>query len=338
MKALFIGGTGTISTDITNLCVAQGWDLTVLNRGNTQIPNVSQWTYDINDEAAVKARLADEYFDVVVNFINFVPSQIERDIRLFAGKTDQYIFISSASAYQKPPNNLPITESTPLYNKFWDYSRNKIACEERLIDEYRKNAMPITIIRPSHTYNNTNVPLYLHGKKGSWSTLKRMLDGKPVLMCGDGATLWTLTHSEDFARAFVGIMGNSHAIGEAIHITTDEALTWNRIYSIIAHELGVTPKIHYIPSDFIISLSPEHEGPLLGDKANNAIFDNSKIKKFVPTFTAKIRFEQGIKAPIKRFLDNPSLQQPDPDFENFTDVIIETQTAALTEARAKLKL
>ncbi|MCL1987271.1 MAG: SDR family oxidoreductase [Firmicutes bacterium] len=341
MKALLIGGTGTISTDITKLCVEQGWDITLLNRGsrNYKLPTdikLTTWALDINDESAVKAKLDNENFDVIVNFINFNVQQVERDIKLFAGKTNQYIFISSASAYQKPRANYVITESTMLANPYWEYSRNKIACEERLIEEHRKNGFPVTIIRPSHTYDTYSIPLAIHGEKGSWATIKRMLDGKPVIIPGDGNSLWHLTHSSDFARAFVGIMGNIHAIGDAIHITGDEAITWNQIYDILGNALGVTPKIVHVATDFLVACQPDLDGPLNGDKSVNTVFDNSKIKGLVPNFNAKIRFDLGARMSVDYFLTNLIVQQPDPEFETFVDTIIEAQEAALRQVKSKI--
>ncbi|MBR5069864.1 MAG: SDR family oxidoreductase, partial [Bacteroidales bacterium] len=246
MKALFIGGTGTISSAITRL-VAQtpGWELYLLNRGTrkNEVPQgVKTIIADINDEAAAETALAGMSFDVVCDFIGFMPAQVERDYRLFAGRTKQYMYISSASAYQKPLSSPYITEGTPLANPYWQYSRDKIACEERLMRHYREEGFPITIIRPSHTYCERGVPTAVHGNKGSWQVLKRMLEGKPVIIPGDGTTLWTVTHNSDFAKAFVGLMGNKHAIGETFQITGDENLTWNQIHEIIANILGVELK------------------------------------------------------------------------------------------------
>ena len=341
MKALFIGGTGTISTDITKLCVKKGWDITLLNRGKSsgRLPDemrISQWSMDINDEIAVTARLDGEFFDVVVNFINYTVDQIERDIRLFTGKTRQYIFISTASAYQKPRSHYVATESTPLSNPHWKYSRDKIVCEERLMEEYRNNGFPITIVRPSHTYDERKIPVAIHGGNGSWSTLKRMIDGKPVLVLGDGNTLWPLTHSRDFAKGFIGLMGNISALGEAVHITSDEALTWNQIYQAIGDALGVKPKLAHVSTDFIVACNPDYEGPLHGDKSVGVVFDNSKIKRLSPGFIADIRFDQGAKMAVDYYLNNPEAQVEDPDFDRFTDAIIEAQAAAVEFVKGKM--
>jgi len=360
MKVLIIGGTGTISTDVTKHCVSKGWDVTLLNRGKNnnalcafcypdsrlgkdsvsyvtnKLPEgANLWQMDINDEAAVKARLK-EYgtvFDVVVNFINYSVDEIERDIRLFSGRTHQYIFISTASAYQKPRSHYMITESTPLSNPHWQYSRDKIACEERLTTEYRRNGFPMTIVRPSHTYDDRKLPLCIHGGKGSWSTLKRMMEGKPVLVLGDGHTLWPLTHSRDFAKGFVGLMGNVSAIGEAVHITTDEALTWNQIYAAIGRALGTQPKLAHVSTDFIVACRQSYEGPLHGDKSPNALFDNHKIKRLSPGFAADVRFDQGAKIAVDYHLNNAGAQVEDPDFDGFVDKIIEAQAAALEMVR-----
>jgi len=338
MKALFIGGTGTISSDITKLCVKKGFDITLLNRGNSnnKLPEgITKWIFDINDEAAVKERLKNEYFDVVVNFISFNTEQTERDIRLFSGKTNQYIFISSASAYQKPRSHYLITESTPLANPYWQYSRDKIACEDRLMAEYRSNGFPITIVRPSHTYDENKIPLCIHGSKGSWATLKRIMDGKPVIIIGDGTSFWPLTHSIDFAKAFTGIMGSVQAIGESFHITSDEVLNWNQIYKAIGNALGAEPKLFHVSSDFLAQID-DYTGPLIGDKGSNPIFDNSKIKRFVPGFTADIRFDQGARMAADYYLNNKEAQIPDPDFDRFTDKVIEAMDVALKYFRENL--
>ena len=325
MNVLFIGGTGIISTAITKLAHKKKISLTLLNRGNRSkyVPSgVTTLTCDINNESEVKALIQDKFYDVVVNFIAFHPSEVERDIRLFSGKTNQYIFISSASAYQKPLLHYKITESTPLHNPYWDYSQNKILCEHTLMNAYNQSGFPVTIIRPSHTYGDFYVPLALSGEKGSYSVIQRMLDGKPVIVHGDGLSLWTFTHSTDFAKAFVGIMGNPHALGEAIHITSDETVTWNDAYQAIGKVLGVTPNIVYIPSTTIEKLYPAAKGHLLGDKAHSVVFDNSKIKRLVPGFTAKVRFDQGIRETLNFLLSHPEFQIPDPEFDTWTDDVV----------------
>jgi nucleoside-diphosphate-sugar epimerase len=326
MKVLFIGGTGTISSSITRqLAENKDYKLTILNRGskNKDIPpSVRQITGDINNEAEVTKLLASETFDVVGEFVAYTPEQIKRDIRIFGGRCGQYIFISSASAYQKPLSHYVITESTPLSNPYWQYSRDKIACEQVLMDAYRNQGFPITIIRPSHTYADGSIPLAIHGEKGPWSELKRMLDGKPVIVPGDGSSLWTVTHSADFAKAYIGLLGNPHALGEAVHITSDESLTWNQIYHSVGQALGVKPKIVHIATDTLVALRPSLEGPLLGDKSNTVAFDNSKIKRLVPEFCAAIRFDQGIRQSLSYLLRRPELQIPDPEWDAWVDTTI----------------
>lgn len=333
MKALFIGGTGTISTAVSKLAVEKGWELYLLNRGNkgSKVPDGAKViTADINDEKNVSELIKGMKFDVVADFIAFVPSHIERDIRLFSENTKQFIFISSASAYQKPLSYYKINESTPLFNPYWDYSRNKIACEELLMKEYRNNGFPVTIVRPSHTYDEEKVPVAVHGDKGSWQVVERIREGKPVIIPGDGTSLWTLTHNSDFAKAFVGIMGNSGAIGEAVNITSDEVLTWNKIYDLIGEALGVKVKKVHVSTDFLVKCKPDLEGGLLGDKSNCTLFDNSKIKRLVPDFTATVRFDEGVKSCIEYILSHPELQVYDEEFDKFCDKIIEAQDKAVS--------
>jgi len=327
MKALFIGGTGILSSAISNSLVGQGYELYLLNRGNNndRVPEGTNiLKADINDEAYVSDLIKDFSFDVVADFIAFVPSQIERDIRLFTGKTKQYIFISSASAYQKPLSDYRITESTPLSNPYWEYSRNKIACEELLQAEYRKNGFPITIVRPSHTYDERSIPLGVHGNEGSWQVIKRMLSNKPVIIHGDGTSLWTLTHNSDFAKGFIGLMGNTHAIGEAVNITSDESLTWNQIYQIIASSLDVKLNAVHIASEYLAACSAyDFTGSLIGDKSNSVVFDNSKLKRLVPGFTPTVRFDQGVRMVLENILLNPEFQKEDPEFDMWCDKVIE---------------
>ena len=334
MTALFIGGTGTISSAITRL-VAQtpGWQLYLLNRGThiSEVPEgVINLTADINNEAEVEKLLGDMKFDVVCDFIGFVPEQVERDIRMFRGRTRQYMYISSASAYQKPLASPYITEGTPLSNPHWEYSRNKIACEELLMHHYRSEGFPVTIIRPSHTYCERSVPVAVHGEKGSWQVLKRMLEGKPVIIPGDGTTLWTVTHNSDFAKAFVGLMGNAHAIGETFQITGDESLTWNQIYETVAQALGVELHPYHVASDFLAAVGSQYdlEGNLIGDKAHTVIFDNTKLKRAVPGFCATTRFDQGVRMVIDNVLRHPELQTPDPEFDVWCDAVIAAQEQA----------
>jgi len=337
MKALFIGGTGTISGAITRQLAESGCELYLLNRGNRKAdipPGVKVLIGDIQQEEEVAALLADLEFDVVADFIAFEPAHLERDYRLFKDKTKQFVFISSASAYQKPLSDYRITEGTPLSNPYWEYSRNKIACEDYLMKQYRENGFPVTIVRPSHTYSERSIPLGLHGSKGSWQVAKRLLDNKPVIIHGDGTSLWTMTHSRDFAKGFIGLMGNIHAIGEAVQITSDESLTWNQIYAILADALGVKLNAVHVSSDFLAACAEgDYWGPLHGDKANTVVFDNAKLKRLVPDFTATTRLDQGLKETVAHILAHPELQTEDPEFDRWCDKVV----AALDDALAAAK-
>ena len=334
MKVLIIGGTGTISRAITRQLSESGHELWLLNRGTrkNEVPtNVKQITVDINDERTVLASLDGETFDVVCEFIGFIPAQVERDIRLFKGRTRQYVYISSASAYIKPAANHVITEGTTLANPHWQYSRNKIACEELLMKAYREEGFPITIVRPSHTYCERGVPVSVHGPKGSWPVLKRILDGKPVIVQGDGTSLWTLTWNEDFARGFIGLLGNPKAIGEAFQIMSDEQLTWNQIYECVGNALHMTPKLYHVASDFLAAVAPKEwdfEGNLLGDKSLTVQFDCTKLKRAVPGFCATTRFDEGVRRCVAYLLAHPELQIEEPDFDAWCDRVIDAQEAA----------
>jgi len=335
MKVLFIGGTGTISMAITRKLLEQKQEVYLLNRGNRNelLPEgVITLKADINDEEKVKELLGDMTFDVVADFIAFVPEQLERDYRLFKGRTRQFIYISSASAYQKPLSDYRITEGTPLANPYWEYSRNKIAGEDYLMSLYRSEGFPITIVRPSHTYDERSIPLGIHGNNGSFPIIRRMLEGRPVIIHGDGTSLWTMTHNSDFAEAFIGIMGNIHAIGEAVQITSDETLTWNQIYQTIADVLHVELKPYYVSSAFLAECSSyDFKGSLTGDKANSVVFDNQKLKRLVPGFTAKIRFDTGVRMSIDHILATPALQKEDPAFDTWCDNVISALETAKKE-------
>lgn len=329
MKILLIGGTGTISSAITRQLAEGGHELWLLNRGNrkNEVPaNVRQVICDINDEAEVMRQTGAEVFDAVCEFIGFLPSQVERDIRLFTGRTRQYVYISSASAYNKPAASHVITEGTTLANPYWEYSRNKIACEELLMRTYREAGFPMTIVRPSHTYCERGVPVSVHGPKGSWQVLKRMMEGKPVLVQGDGSSLWTLTWNEDFARGFIGLLGNPKAIGEAFQIMSDEQLTWNQVYQSVANALGVTFKPYYVSSEFLAAVSPkayDFTGNLLGDKSVTVVFDCTKLKRAVPGFCATTCFDEGVRRCVAYLQSHPELQEEDPEFDAWCDRVIE---------------
>ena len=338
MKVLFIGGTGTISMAITKKLAETDCELYLFNRGSRNESlhkNIHIIKGDINDEAEAAELLKDYTFDVVCDFIGFGKGQVERDYRLFAGKTKQYMYISSASAYHKPCKSHVITEGTTLANPYWEYSRNKIICEEYLMQMYREKGFPVTIIRPSHTYDERSIPLGVHGDKGSWQVVKRMLAGKPVIVHGDGTSLWTMTHNSDFAKAFIGLMGNHHAIGEVFQITSDETLTWNQIYQAIADALNVTFKPYYVSSAFLAEAGPyDFTGSLLGDKACSVVFDNTKVKRAVPEFVPTVRFEDGVKRVIAHVMGHLELQIEDPEFDAWCDKVIAVQE----EAKKKLQM
>ncbi|MEI8115110.1 MAG: SDR family oxidoreductase [Bacteroidia bacterium] len=310
MKVLFIGGTGNISSSVSQLAIEKGIDLYHLNRGNRpSVEGVKEIISDIRNVEQTRKALANHEWDVVVNWIAFTPEDVSRDLELFEGKVGQYIFISSASVYQKPPINAIITESTPLKNPYWQYSRDKIACEDLLTNRYRERDFPMTIVRPSHTYN-TVIPVTLGGWE-EFTVVDRIRKGLPIVVQGDGTSLWTETHADDFAKGFVGLMGNQHAIGEAFHITSDEVLSWNQIYQSLANAAGCEAKIVHISSQAICDYADKHNFPsesgnLLGDKSHCAIFDNSKIKSFVPDYLATIPFSAGIKRTLDWFEADPS--------------------------------
>ena len=326
MKALFIGGTGNISSACVELALSRGIEVTLLNRGTSgrPVPNGAQvLNGDIRDLQAVQAAFGSRSFDVVAEFVAFTPAHIETDLELFRGRTGQYIFISSASAYQTPPAILPVTESTVLDNPYWEYSRNKAACEERLVRAYREEKFPITIVRPSHTYSAPYVPI-----DGGWTAIDRMLRGEPVIVHGDGTSLWTLTHANDFAKGFVGLMGNAHAIGEAFHITSDEWLTWNQIHEILAAAAGVKPTLVHVPSDLIAAYDKAWGESLLGDKTHSFILDNSKVKRLVPDFICTTPFSRGAEEIITWHMADPARRKVDPAFNALCDRILQAYAKA----------
>jgi nucleoside-diphosphate-sugar epimerase len=332
MKVLLIGGTGTISSAVTRCLVQSGAEVTLLNRA-TRPDRVCAGARvieaDVNqDETTLRDKLRDQSFDVAIDFVAFVPGQLERDVRLFSNHIRQFIFISSASAYQKPLNHYLVNESTPLANPAWEYSRNKIACEEYLMGEYRKNGFPVTIVRPSHTYDERTLPVAVHGKKGSWQVIDRILKGKPILVHGDGSSLWTLTWSEDLARALCALVGNPSAIGEAFHITSDESLSWNQVYDRIGDAFGVPVRKYHVTTDFLSFCDPEYSGTIGGDKGSTIVFDNSKIKRLVPSFRAEVPFHEGAIRCAAYLLANPCAQIADPEFDVFCDRVIKVQEDA----------
>jgi len=328
MKVLFIGGTGLISSACSQLAVARGIDLYLLNRGQTTqrpVPvGAKVLVGDIRNPASVDAVLGEMTFDVVVDWIAFTPNHIATDIKLFAGRTGQYVFISSASAYHKPVRSLPITESTPVHNPFWQYSRDKIACEEVLTRTYRQAGFPMTVVRPSHTYDKTLLPF-----GGRWTVVDRMRKGLPVVVHGDGTSLWVMTHHQDFAKGFVGLLGQSQALGETYHITSDEVLTWNQIFRIVANAAGVAePNLVHVPSDLINAFDANWGAGLLGDKAHSVMFDNTKIKRLVPDYVASIPFRQGAAESMAWFDADPARRVVDPARNTLLDDIVAAYRSA----------
>ncbi len=325
MKVLFIGGTGIISEAVTKQAIMEGIDLYLFNRGQQPefIPEGAKLIKgDIRDKESAAEVLKNHTFDVVVDWVAYIPEHIKTDIELFRSRTLQYIFISSASAYQKPSSHYLITESTPLVNPYWEYSRNKIACEELLMNEYRNTGFPVTIVRPSTTYGMTLIPSSINSAIHPWSLVDRMRKGKKIIVHGDGTSLWTITHNSDFAKGFIGLLNNSQAIGHAFHITSDEVLSWDQIYRTIGNAAGVEPQLIHIPSDFIALFDPDATGYLLGDKVVSIIFDNSKIKRFVPGFNATVSLSRGVKQTIQWFENHPERCTVDDRWNIIMDKII----------------
>ncbi|MCC2307732.1 SDR family oxidoreductase [Cellulomonas chengniuliangii] len=321
-RILMIGGTGLISSASTRLAVERGLDVTVLNRGTSAtrpLPDGAELVQaDIRDPESVRAALGDREFDAVVDWVAFTPEHVATDVELFTGRTGQYVFISSASAYQTPPERLPVTESTPLRNPYWQYSRDKIACEDLLVRAYRDTGFPVTIVRPSHTYDRTSVPL-----DGGWTSVERMRQGKEVVVHGDGASLWTLTHHEDFARGLVPLLGDPRVLGDAFHITSDDVLTWDQIVRALGAAAGVEPRIVHVPSDVIAAADPEWGAGLLGDKAHSMVFDTTKVRRVVPEFTTTIRFEQGAREIVAWHDADPARRTVDARMDALMDDLVE---------------
>jgi len=322
LSVLFVGGTGIISSACAARAVEAGIELTVLNRGRTHIRPLPDGANilegDIRDIASVQRALGGREFDVVVDFVVMTEEQVRSDIAFFENRTGQYVFISSASAYQKPPARLPITESTPLRNPFWEYSRRKIACEDVLVRAYREHGFPTTVVRPSHTYDKTAVPLL-----GGWTVIDRMRRGKPVVVHGDGTSLWVLTHHDDFARAFVALLGNPAAIGDTFHITSDEALTWDEINSIMARAADAEPHFVHVSSEKIANALPEWRPQLLGDRTYSHLFDNTKVRRLAPGWVATIPFAQGAREIIDWFDADPVRQSRDERIDSAMDTLVE---------------
>jgi len=340
MRILFIGGTGIISTACTTLAVQRGVEVTLFTRGHHQaaVPAGVKVVYvDVKDSAAAARALAGATFDAVVDWIAFTVEDVERDLELFSGHTRQFIFISSASAYQKPTTHYLITESTSLANPYWEYSRHKIACEERLLKAHRETGFPLTIVRPSLTYGDTQIPLVLNSWEKPYTMIDRMNNGKKVVVPGDGSSLWVITHNSDFAKGFVGLLGNDQAIGHAFHITSEEVNTWDQWYRIVGAAVGVEPQIVHIPSDFLIACMPELQGTLIGDKSVSVVFDNTKIKGFVPGYCATTSFAEGIRRTLAWFSADPTRKQIDAARSAALDKVIDAYEKGMRDAVASFR-
>lgn len=336
MKILIIGGTGLISSACSDLAVARGHELFIVNRSTSAHYSVPEGATVLQadiykDEARIGSLLADHRFDAVVDFLAYTTEDIERDLRLFRGKIDQFVFISSASVYQKPPKHYLITEETPLENPYWGYSRNKIACEDRLVQVHREEGFPITIVRPSLTYGTSQIPLVGASWSHPYTVIDRMKLGKKVIIPGDGTSLWVLTWNADFAKGLIGLLGNDEAIGEAFHITSDEVLTWDQIFLEVYQALGLEPNIIHISSEMIIRHDPDKLGTLLGDKVNSVVFDNGKIKRFVPGYDCEVNWAEGIRRSLTWFESHPEFQTIDHGMNNQWDRIISAHEKAVPE-------
>jgi nucleoside-diphosphate-sugar epimerase len=327
-RTLFIGGTGVISSACVARALDQGHEVTVVNRGNSDLrplpDGVEVLHADIRDADSVHRVLGERSFDVAAEFLAFTPEHIRTDFDLFEGRVGQYVFISSASAYQTPPSRMPVTESTPLRNPFWQYSRDKIACEDLLVEAYRERGFPITIVRPSHTYDRTLIPT-----SGHWTDLERMRRGAPVVVHGDGTSRWTITHNTDFAVAFVGLLGRPEAVGDSFHITSDEAPTWDQIDCYLAEALGVEAELVHVASETIAAVIPDLGPGLLGDKAHSMHFDNAKVKALVPEYQATVTFAHGAGEIVDWYLADASRQRLDPDLDEAFDRLVEHARSAV---------
>ncbi len=339
MKILLIGGTGIISTAVSKTLLEAGHELWLINRGSSNHllpPGAVTVTADIHDEETVASRLFDQHFDCVADFTVQKPEEIERDWRLFYGKSKQYIFISSSCIYQKPLSHYVVTESTPVRNPYWEYAQNKIACEDRLQQFYRSTDFPITIIRPGHTYDDKWLPLCFSGYYGGYSVIRRMVEEKPTIIPGDGTSLWTLTHNSDFAQAFMGIAGNPHALGETINISSDEVMTWNQIYETIADALNVPLHPFYVSSLFLHQAGPyDFKCCLTGERTQSTVFCNDKLKRLVPGFRAQVPFRDGIRMALHNILAHPEYQTEDPTFDKWCDDLVHVLTQAASDLNSR---
>ncbi|NLT54759.1 MAG: NAD-dependent epimerase/dehydratase family protein [Actinomycetales bacterium] len=333
MRVLHVGGTGLLSSACADAGIRAGHEVWLLNRGRTRnvpVPDgVHRLVADARSPAAVAAAVTGTTFDVVVQWIGFTPDQVRADLDLFAG-VGQYVFVSSASVYRKPPAHYLVRESsTPLENPFWQYARDKIACELLLSEAHRRTGFPVTVVRPSLTYGPSQIPVCVGSWERPWTIVDRMRRGAEVIVPGDGTSLWTVTHADDLATGLVGLLGNPRAIGEAVHITSDEVLTWNDIYREVGRAAGVEPRLLHVPTDALVAADPELEGTLLGDKVHSTVFDNSRLRDLVPGFTATVPFTEGIRSTIAWFEADVTRRLVDREADALWDRIAEVYTTAL---------
>ena len=335
MRVLFIGGTGLISTACAAASVAAGHELWLLNRGLSKLPPAVNpdrlIRADATDEGQMRVAVQGHQWDVVVQWVGYVPGHIEQDLSTFAG-VGQYVFISSASVYEKPPSHWMITEETPRVNPYWEYSRQKIACEELLFDAWRKDRFPVTVVRPSLTYGPSQIPVVIGSWHKPFTIIDRMRRGAPIIIPGDGTSIWTITHNTDFAKGLLGLYGHPEAIGEDFHITSDESLSWDRIYALVGAAAGSEPNVLHVPSDGLIAADPEELGNLWGDKAHSTVFDNSKLRRLVPDFKATVRFSVGIKETVAWFDQDPARQGIDEEANKRWDRLADIYQQALRQA------
>lgn len=324
---LIIGGSGIISTGTTNAAIDKGWNVTVLNRGRHGLELLKDGyeiiQCDINDTEQAKEKLKDRCFDNVIDFVCFNEEDARKRIALFSGKCGQYIYISSATVYERPSRQFPIREDTPHKNPYSAYARNKYAGELTFMNAYRETGFPVTIIRPSLTYGDTQIPMATGSWTYPWSFAKRILDGKPVVVHGDGTGLWSFCHNTDFAKGVTGLMENHQSVGETFHITTDEILTWDESVKCVARALGKEAVIVHATAEQISRFMPGMKSNLLGDKSTSAVLDTSKIKRFVPDFRCEVRFEEGMRRTVAYILAHPEWQKIDEEWDKAMDAIIE---------------
>lgn len=333
MRILVIGGTGNISSEFTEAAIARGFETILLTRGTRSVPDGAKAIIaDASVPSELVAATGDMTFDAVIDFLCFEPGRALSAIETFVGRTGQYVFISSAAAYQKPPRSHVIDEATPLENPFWAYARDKIACERVFMDAFRDRGFPVTVVRPSHTYGKTWIPTAF--VSSDFTVAARILAGKAIIVPGDGQSLWTLTHARDFAGGLLGLLGRGEALGEAFTIAGDEVRTWDAIHGIVGEALGAQPRIVHVPSEFIAAVDAAMGERLLGDKAYSAVFDCAKLRRLVPEFRTTVTLERGVRESVAWRRADPSRMAVD----GIMDARIEKILAAWKKAMGAASL